>query len=141
VLRLNREGYGPGSPKRFIRYCVVGGLNTVTDLSIFVFLTTSLKIAAPAANVVSYTTAICASFLLNRNFTFRPATYSLMPAVQFYRFVGVNLVSLVASTAAIWLLSAMIVPIAAKLVTAPFVAAWGFLTVRLIVFHPKARGY
>jgi hypothetical protein len=66
--------------------------------------------------------------------------YSLMPSVQFYRCVGLNLVALVASTAAICLLSAIIVPLAAKLVTAPFVTAWAFLTVRLIVFRPKARG-
>ena len=122
---------------RFILYCVVGGINTIIDLSIFVFLTTSEKMAPPLANVISYTTALIISFLLNRNFTFRATAYWLMPAAQFYRFVAVNLVSLAGSTAAIWMLSTTIVPIAAKLVTAPFVVAWGFLAVRLIVFRPK----
>jgi putative flippase GtrA len=78
--------------------------------------------------------------MLNRNFTFRAVAYSLMPAVQFYRFVAVNLVSLLGSTAAIWLLSTMIVPIAAKLVTIPVVTVWGFVAVRLIVFRPERRG-
>jgi len=138
VLTVDRKRYEPGdSLNRFIRYCVVGGINTVVDLSIFLFLTTALKTAAAPANIVSYTTALCASFILNRNFTFRSPAYSLVPGAQFYRFVGINLVSLVGSTAVIWLLSAMIVPIAAKLATAPFVTAWGFLAVRFIVFRSK----
>jgi putative flippase GtrA len=138
VLTLNRQRSELASLlERFIPYCVVGVMNTAIDLSIFVTLTTVLKMAAAPANIVSYTTALCASFVLNRNFTFRSSAHSLMPAVQFYRFVAVNLVCLVGSTAAIWLLSAMMVPIAAKLVTAPFVTAWGFLTLRLIVFRPK----
>ena len=138
MLTFDRERYKPGaSLNRFIRYCVVGGINTAVDFSIFLFLTTALKTAAAPANIVSYTTALCASFILNRNFTFRSPAYSLVPGAQFHRFVGVNLVSLVGSTAAIWLLSAMIVPIAAKLVTAPFVTAWGFLAVRFIVFRSK----
>jgi len=138
VLTFDRERYKPGaSLNRFIRYCVVGGINTAVDFSIFLFLTTALKTAAAPANIVSYTTALCASFILNRNFTFRSPAYSLVPGAQFYRFVGINLVSLVGSTAVIWLLSAMIVPIAAKLVTAPFVTAWGFLAVRFIVFRSK----
>jgi putative flippase GtrA len=121
-----------------MRYCLVGGINTVIDLSIFVFVTMALKVHAAPANIVSYTVALCASSVLNRNFTFGSSTYSLMPAMQFYRFVAVNLVSLVGSTAAIWLLSTMIVPITAKLVTAPFVKVWGFVAVRFIVFRPNA---
>jgi putative flippase GtrA len=138
VLTLNRRWYQPGcSLERFVRYCVVGAINTVTDLSIFVFLTTAFKMAAAPANIVSYTIALCVSFVLNRNFTFRSSAHFLMPTVQFYRFVTINLVSLVGSTAAIWLLSAMMVPIVAKLVTIPLVTAWGFLAVRLFVFPTK----
>jgi putative flippase GtrA len=123
---------------RLIRYCVVGGINTVIDLSIFVFLTTVLHVAAAPANILSYATALCISFVLNRNFTFRASAYSLPPIVQFSRFVAVNLVSLIGSTAAIWLLSTMTIPILAKLATVPFVTIWGFLAVRFIVFRPKA---
>jgi putative flippase GtrA len=140
---LLRPGLGRGRPggslAPFIRYCIVGGINTVTDLAIFILLTGSLKIAPAPANLVSYTTALCLSFVLNRNFTFRAARYSLMPAAQFYRFVAVNLISLVGSTAAVWSLSTLIVPIAAKLATTPLVTAWGFVAVRLIVFRRAKR--
>jgi putative flippase GtrA len=122
---------------RFLIYCIVGGINTFIDFSIFAFSTIALKMAPAPANILSYTTALCASFALNRNFTFWSPAYSLLPAAQFYRFVAVNLVSLIGSTTTVWLLSTVIVPMAAKLVTAPFVTAWGFLAVRFIVFRPK----
>lgn len=119
------------------RYCIVGVINTGTDVSLFLFLTARLSAAAAPSNIISFTTATCVSFLLNRRFTFRHPTYALIPAVQLFRFVAINLISLIGSTVAIWLLSAIMVPIAAKLVTVPFVTAWGFLAVRLMVFQPR----
>jgi putative flippase GtrA len=120
---------------RFARYCLVGGINTVTDLSIFGYLTIELRSAPAIANLISYSTALCVSFVLNRNFTFRFPGYSLVPAAQFSRFVAVNLISLGGSTAAIWLLAPLTTPMAAKLATAPFVVIWGFLAVRYVVFQ------
>jgi putative flippase GtrA len=96
-----------------------------------------LKTAPAPANIVSYTIALCGSFVLNTHFTFRLSAASLMPGVQFCRFVGVNLVALAGSTAAMWLLSAMIIPIAAKLMTTPFVTAWGFLPVASSCFAQR----
>jgi hypothetical protein len=37
----------------------------------------------------------------------------------------------------IWLLAAIMAPIAAKIATIPLVTAWGFVAVRLLVFRPK----
>ena len=121
---------------RFISYCFIGGINTATDLSAFVFLTTKLKMAPALANFISYMVALCVSFVLNRTFTFRSSTFALMLPVQVYRFLAINVFSLLGSTAAIWLLSEIMVPIAAKLVTIPLVIAWGFFAVRLLVFQP-----
>jgi putative flippase GtrA len=124
---------------RFISYCFIGGINTATDLSAFVFLTTELKVAAALANFISCMVAFCVSFVLNRTFTFRSSTFALILPVQVYRFLGINVFSLLGSTAAIWLLSGIMVPIAAKLVTIPLVIAWGFFAVRLLVFQPGTR--
>jgi putative flippase GtrA len=124
---------------RFIIYCFVGGINTATDLSAFVFLTTELKMAPVLANVISYMVGLCVSFVLNRTFTFHSSTFALILAVQVYRFLVINVLSLLGSTAAIWLLSGIMVPIAAKLVTIPLVIAWGFFGVRLLVFQPGTR--
>ena len=109
----------------FIRYCLVGVINTVADVSIFTILIMTLQIAL-LANILLYD-FLCVLFLLNRNFTFRSSSYLVMPVVQFYRFVAVNLISLVGSTTAIWLLSTIILPIVAKLLMIPLVTSWGFL--------------
>ena len=122
---------------RFIRYCVVGAVNTLTDVAIFLLLTERLKLAAAPANMISYSAALAVSFVLNRYFTFRYSACELVPAAQFGRFVGINLVSLARSTTMIWLLSTMVVPVIAKLVTIPLVTTWGFVAVRLIVFQAK----
>ena len=89
---------------RFVRYCLVGVVNTLTDVAIFLVLTERLKLAAPA-NTISYSADLSVSFVLNRYFTFRHSAYGLVPAAQFGRFVGINLISLAGSTAMIWLLS------------------------------------
>jgi putative flippase GtrA len=139
VLTLNWLHCLMGAPwRRFVRYCTVGGINTVVDFSSFAFLTSTLQMNVAGANIISYVAALCASFILNRNFTFRTPTYSLIPAVQFCRFVVVSLVSLIGSTTAIWLLSAVIAPLEAKVVTAPLVVAWGYFAVQRIVFRPPA---
>src|SRR6202047_796223 len=67
------------------------------------------------------------------------AKFSLIRVVRVYRFLVINVVSLLGSTAAIWLLSAVVVPVAAKLVTIPSVTARGFFAVRLLVFEPNTR--
>ena len=128
---------GTGSLDRFIRYCVVGSVNTAIDVLIFLLLTTDVKMAAVPANIVSYTAALCVSFVLNRIFTFYSSAFSLILAVQFFRFLVINLISLFGSSAMIWLLVAIMAPIAAKIATIPLVTAWGFVAVRLLAFRPK----
>jgi putative flippase GtrA len=128
---------GMGSVDRLIRYCLVGGINTATDLLTFLLLTTELEIAVVLSNVISYSIALCISFVLNRTFTFSSSKFALILPVQFYRFVAINLVSLFGSTAVIWMLAPMMSPIAAKLATVPLVTAWGFFSVRLLVFQPN----
>jgi len=128
---------GAGSLDRLIRYCIVGGVNTVTDVLTFLLLTSEFKMAAVPANVVSYTVALCVSFVLNRTFTFGANAFSLPLVAQFYRFFGINLISLLGSTTIIWMLSATIGPVAAKFATIPLVTGWGFVAVRILVFQPK----
>jgi putative flippase GtrA len=93
--------------------------------------------AAVPANIVSYTTTLCVSFALNRNFTLHSSAHSLMPAVQFYRLAAVNLVCLVGSTAAIWLLSGIDGSVSSETRDGPICGGLGFLSVRLIVFRQR----
>jgi putative flippase GtrA len=74
----------------FIKFALVGILNTGVDVAIF-FLLTWLGIPYVAAQVVSYSCGAANSYLLNKVWTFRSCGLSYAEIV---RFVVVNLLSL-----------------------------------------------
>lgn len=74
----------------FIKFALVGLLNTGVDVAIF-FLLTWTGIPYVAAQVVSYSCGAANSYLLNKVWTFRACGLSYSEII---RFVVVNLVSL-----------------------------------------------
>jgi putative flippase GtrA len=54
----------------FIRFCVVGVLNTAIDLGLFALLTRLFGLDPLVANLLSFTTGAANSFLLNKYWTF-----------------------------------------------------------------------
>ena len=74
----------------FIKFALVGFLNTAVDVAIF-FLLIWLGIPYVAAQVVSYSCGAANSYLLNKIWTFRACGLSYSEIV---RFVIVNLASL-----------------------------------------------
>lgn len=84
----------------FVKFALVGILNTGVDVAIF-FLLTWLGIPYVAAQVVSYSCGTANSYLLNKIWTFRSCGLSYAEIV---RFVVVNLASLGISVVALALL-------------------------------------
>ena len=78
------------SISEFVKFTLVGLLNTGIDVAIF-FLLTWLGIAYVAAQIVSYSCGAANSYLLNKVWTFRSCGLSYAEMV---RFVVVNLISL-----------------------------------------------
>ena len=74
----------------FIKFCLVGLLNTGVDVAIF-FLLTRTGIPYLVAQVVSYSCGAANSYLLNKFWTFRSSGLSYAEIV---RFTAVNLISL-----------------------------------------------
>ena len=74
----------------FIKFALVGLLNTAVDVAIF-FLLTWVGTPYVAAQVVSYSCGAANSYLLNKFWTFRSSGLSYAEVV---RFTVVNLVSL-----------------------------------------------
>lgn len=74
----------------FIKFALVGLLNTGVDVAIF-FLLTRIGIQYVAAQVVSYSCGAANSYLLNKVWTFRSCGLSYAEIV---RFTTVNLISL-----------------------------------------------
>ena len=71
----------------FIRFCLVGAVNTGVDFTVFTVLS-NLGILLLVAQCVSYTCGVLNSFLLNRTWTFRRCAQS---SGQLIRFLALNL--------------------------------------------------
>ena len=54
----------------FIRFCIVGVLNTVIDLGLFALLTRLIGLDPLVAHTISFSTGAANSFLLNKYWTF-----------------------------------------------------------------------
>jgi putative flippase GtrA len=105
------------------RYAVIGVSGVLLDTLVFVLLT-DFGVIPVGATVVSTLTGILNNYFLNARFNFR-ASPNL---VHFRRFLTVGLVGLGVSAASLQLLiTAGMTPLAAKLVSLPFVLASQFL--------------
>ncbi|SPF31542.1 putative membrane protein [Candidatus Desulfosporosinus infrequens] len=74
----------------FMRFCLVGAVNTGIDLAVFAILSSG-GFSLLVAHSLSYTCGVLNSFLLNRTWTFRGHGQS---HGQLIRFLALNLVTL-----------------------------------------------
>ena len=80
-------------PKRsleFMRFCLVGAVNTGVDFAVFAVLS-NIGVLLLVAQCVSYSCGELNSFLLNRTWTFKGSVQS---SGQLIRFLGLNLCTL-----------------------------------------------
>ena len=102
--RLRTRGLALLGDER-VRFVIVGGVNTVLGYGLFAlfWLTLGDHIGYLGSLYASYAVAIVAAFMLHRRFTFRVhGTGSVV--VDFVRFAGVHVVSLLINTVALPLL-------------------------------------
>ena len=74
----------------FLRFCLVGAVNTGVDFTVFAVLS-NMGVLLLVAQCVSYTCGVLNSFLLNRAWTFRACRQSPR---QLIRFLALNLCTL-----------------------------------------------
>ena len=116
----------------FVKFSLVGLLNTGVDVAIF-FLLTRFGVPYIAAQVVSYSCGAGNSYILNKFWTFRSSGLSIAEMV---RFISVNLISLGISIVVLRLLheSAEVALPAAKAGATVCALAANFLGNKLWVF-------
>ena len=151
----HKTGEAKRTVLQFIKFNVVGVLNTAVDFVVFWLLNTLLGTAAYIAQVVSYSCGILNSYLWNSNWTFREQRTRSFREIAL--FLAVNLVSLGVSLGAMWLCrnvlgmtnewAAGFLPASltrwiqgdtiAKLVATVFSVAVNFVGNRLFVFNGK----
>ncbi|WP_298229856.1 GtrA family protein [Gryllotalpicola sp.] len=90
----------------FLRYLIVGGINTLLDIALFTVFAVVLGWPPLLANLCSTSITICVSYLLNRRFVFRSDRTVQHTIVQF---VAVTLTSaFVVQSAVIWAVIAVV---------------------------------
>lgn len=126
--------------RRPLRFLLVGVLNTLIDIALFLLLT-ALGMAVVPANMISTGVALAFSFLVNRAYTFRSDGRIVGQAV---RFLVVTLIGLwVLQPVVIWLSLLWLetwLPTAAALLVAKLAATvvsltWNYLLYSAVVFR------
>lgn len=119
------------------RFSIVGVLNTLIDLSVFLMLVTAVGMPLVPANLVAFAVALTNSYALNRSWTFRDRAEPAR-AGGFAQFVMFCTVGAGFATGVLWLLTQLAVPILiGKLFSIVVNMTWNYLTMRHFVF--KAR--
>ena len=121
--------------QRFLKFGLVGGVNTAIDFSVFLILVRIFDWDAIAANIVAYAFAVTNSYILNRIWTFRDVAVSGLLLRSFAKFTAVNSLGLLIGTGVIYILSPVTYLEVAKLVSIIFVLAWNYVGMRNLVFH------
>ena len=143
---LKMNGESKKSFFQFIRFAVIGVLNTGIDYGLYTVLVYLLPIHWLAANIISYASAVLFSYFANKYWTFKKKSGANF--AELLRMYGVNIVSLAASSALIYVLVNIIkIPdiaviggflikkeITAKICVAPVVIIINFIGTKLLVF-------
>lgn len=122
--------------RQFLRYNIVGILNTVVDYMVFTILTKIAGVVYLIANPLAYGCGLINSYILNSKWTFREQ--SRHSAKQTTAFVAINLLAMGISTAMMWVMQHSGVihdELVCKLVTAPVTLAINFIGNKLLVFR------
>lgn len=80
---------------RFIRFCITGGLGTITNLIIFFIIADILNLSANVAAIVAFAFAVTQNYFINHFWSF--SEYSKTKKVSFkdyLKFVSVSLLGL-----------------------------------------------
>lgn len=91
--------------KPFIRFVIVGMINTCIDFLIFIMLKKLFNINLLICQVAGYSAGVLNSFVMNKCWTFEDSKADLITSIQFLRFAVVNIVSLSVSLTVLKLLS------------------------------------
>lgn len=118
----------------FIRFGLVGVINTVVDLGVFSLLYRAGGLDPLLANGIAFFLAVTNSYLLNHHWTFRQPESS-MSFSAYARFVVLNIGGLLISALAILMLRKIIPLELAKLIAAGITFLWNFTFSKLFVFN------
>lgn len=125
----------------FLRFCIVGLINTAVDLAIYTTLAHELSLPLFYANMVSTACALAVSYMLNASFTFK----SIKTKIQLVQYIGITLIGL-------WLLQPLVITsvtwmfqdhlpfvLLPKVIAIGVTVIWNYLWYRKVIFRASAR--
>ncbi|MCL2099349.1 MAG: GtrA family protein [Oscillospiraceae bacterium] len=79
--------------KKFIKFVITGFINTGVDWLSFAVLREAIKLYAPAAQAAAQGIAVCGSYIINKNWTFKSnKKYNKTEILKFFIVQGASLV-------------------------------------------------
>ncbi len=126
--------------KRLFWFAVAGGTGFTVDVGVLVFLTHLTPLNPFAARIVSIACAMCATWLVNRTFTFMKSRHSTAQEAGRYGMVaiGTALINYALYSGSMLLFPALWPAIAAGFATS-ITMLLSFMGYSKLVFRPKAR--
>jgi putative flippase GtrA len=141
-LKLNKSNsllYLFEKYKSFIRFGVVGCINTGVDFLTFTILYSLLGFDKLLCQTGGYSVGVINSFILNKLWTFKEQKSKSNTAVQFINFACVNVISLGISLLGIYLLSSKgkINVYVSKVIVTVFLQVFNYLVYKCFIFRKK----
>lgn len=78
--------------KRFLKFCIVGGLGVLVNMGILYLLTENFGLTYKLSSLFAIQTAIISNFVFNNLWTFKKSTNESSCLVKFFKFEGVSVV-------------------------------------------------
>ena len=120
---------------QFIRYCFVGGLNTLVHILVVILLVETVEVSPPPANAIAFFIANLGSYAMNSIWTFQAP----MNISRYGRFVVVSLAGLLVSyECSVLALRNNWHYLAGVFMAVAVVSVMGYLLGRLLVFHGRS---
>jgi putative flippase GtrA len=120
-----------------VRFGIVGGANTVTDLVVFFSVLSVFSLAPVAANAISFSAAVSQSYLLNKYWSFVHDGTGKPSWREYGQFVSASLFAL-GVTSAILFFGDGTLPIWQLKLVAVFVTPFiNFLSYKHLIFRPR----
>ena len=120
---------------RFIKFGMVGVVNTIIDFSIFVFLLRVMEWDPLWSNFVAYVAAVTNSYIMNMLWTFRFTSEKNLNASTFLMFVSINSMGLIIGTSVIFIFQPIMQEETAKLIAVFLTLLWNFFGTKHFVVN------
>ena len=141
---VDRPGDDPGGRPgtrlwEMAKFGLVGGSNAALDFGLFALLHFIVGLSPLVANTISFSTAVVSNFVLHKVWTFSGRGQDRHWAGQLPLFILFNVIALGLSNLTLWLLSPLITPAPAKIVSLFVTYAWNYVTSRRYIYVSKER--